>query len=59
MINELHGDNRLGFYYEGKLVTFGEELYSWDFEKLEVLLYDITGNDFRYNDEFEKTHFGK
>ncbi len=55
VINELHGDNRLGFDYEGKIVTFGEDIYTWDFEQLEVLLYDITGNDFRYDDEYEKT----
>lgn len=54
VINEMHGDNRLAFEYEGKLVTFGENVYSWDFEQLEVLLYDITGNDLRYDDEFEK-----
>jgi hypothetical protein len=28
---------------------------SREFAELEVLLYDITGNDFRYDDEFEKT----
>ena len=55
VINELHGDKRIGFDYEGKSITFGEDLYSWDFEELEVLLYDVTGNDFRYDDDFEKT----
>ena len=55
VINEMHGDNRLAFDYESKTVTFGENIYSWEFEELEILLYDVTGNDFRYNDEFEKT----
>lgn len=55
VINELHGDNRLTFDYNGKKISFGENVYSWDFDELEVLLYDITGNDFRYTDEFEKT----
>ena len=54
VISELHGDNRIGFDYEGKSITFGEDIYSWDFEELEILLYDITGNDFRYDDDFEK-----
>ena len=55
VINELHGDNRLAFDYNGRTIKFGENIYSWDYEQLEALLYDITGNDFRYNDEFEKT----
>jgi hypothetical protein len=55
VINEMHGDNRLAFDYNGKTITFGENLYTWDFEQLEVLLYDITGNDFRYTDDFKKT----
>lgn len=55
VINEMHGDARLAFDYNGRTVTFGENIYTWDFDELEVLLYDITGNDFRYDDEFEKT----
>ncbi len=51
----MHGDDRLAFGYNGKTITFGENIYSWDFEQLEILLYDITGNDFRYDDKFEKT----
>jgi len=57
VINDMHGDNRLAFDYEGKTITFGHNIYSWDFEVLEVMLYDITGNDFRYDDEFEETNF--
>lgn len=55
VINEMHGDNRLAFDWKGTTVIFGQDIYSWDFEALEVLLYDITGNDLRYEDEFEKT----
>lgn len=55
LINEMHGDNRLSFEYRGLTISFGENVYSWEFEKLEVLLYDITKNDFRYTDEFEKS----
>jgi hypothetical protein len=55
VINEMHGDNRLAFDYEIKTITFGENIYSWEFEELQILLYDVTGNDLRYTDEFEKT----
>lgn len=54
VINEMYGDNRLAFDWKGITVVFGQEVYSWEFETLEVLLYDISGNDLRYNDEFEK-----
>jgi|SRR5688572_1119969 len=59
VISEMHGDNRLAFDYESKTITFGENIYSWEFEELQILLYDITGNDFRYTDEFEKTFKSK
>jgi hypothetical protein len=55
VISEMHGDNRLAFDYETRTITFGENIYSWEFEELQILLYDVTGNDLRYNDEFEKT----
>ena len=35
LANELYGDDRLAFEYEGETVTFGENIYSWDFEKIE------------------------
>ena len=54
VIDEMHGDNRLGFDYDGKTITFGENIYSWDFEKIRILLYNITGKDFQFQDEFEK-----
>ncbi len=55
VINEMYGDNRLAFDYNGRTIKFGENIYSWDFDQLEVLLYDITGNDFRYIDDFEES----
>jgi len=57
VINDMHGDNRLSFDYQGQTITFGENVYTWDFDELEILLYDITGNDFRYSDDFEKKYF--
>jgi len=59
VINEMYGDNRVAFDYEGKTISFGENVYSWEFSELEVLLYDITGNDLRYTDGFEKTFHSK
>ncbi|MFT3823148.1 MAG: hypothetical protein QM731_04475 [Chitinophagaceae bacterium] len=45
VINELHGDNRLAFDYRGNTIKFGENIYSWELDELEVLLYDVTGRD--------------
>ncbi len=54
VINEMHGDNRIAFDYDGELISFGQDIYSWEFEELEILLYDITKRDFRYDAETEK-----
>lgn len=51
VINEMHGDNRIGFDYNGRAITFGENVYSWEFTELEILLYDVTGTDLRYDNE--------
>ncbi|TKK71686.1 hypothetical protein FC093_01285 [Ilyomonas limi] len=51
----MHGKNRIAFDYNGKQITFGNNIYSWDFSEPEVLLYEVTGNDFRYDNEFERT----
>ena len=55
VISEMHGDNRLAFDWKGIPVFFGQDVYSWEFEALEILLFNITGNDLRYNDEFERS----
>lgn len=57
VIQDLHSEGRAAFDYRGRQVRFGKSLASWDFNELEVLLYDITGNDFRYTDEYEKENF--
>ena len=57
MIQNLNEDGRISFEYEGKLVTFGKDVTSWEFEEMEILFYDVTGNDFRYTDDYEKQHF--
>lgn len=59
VINEMHGDNRLAFDYEDKIITFGENIYSWEFEELRILFYNVTGNDLRHSDEFEKNFNSK
>jgi hypothetical protein len=47
VINEMHGDNRLAFDYNGRTIKFGENMYTWDFEQIEGLLYEVTEKDFR------------
>lgn len=59
VIQDLFEDGRISFDYEGKQVKFGKDAASWEFEELEILLYDVTGNDLRYTDEYEKKHFNK
>jgi len=55
MINEMHGDNRVAFDYDGRTISFGENIYSWDFDELAIIMYDITGNDLRYEDAVENS----
>ena len=54
VINEMHGDNRLAFDYNGRTIKFGENIYSWDFEQLESIFFDTTGKKFEKNDVFGK-----
>ncbi len=56
VINEIYGDNRIGFEYENKTVTFGEHIYSWHFEEIQAIFKDILGSSFRYNDDFERDY---
>ncbi len=57
VIEDLHSEGRVSFVYYGRQVRFGKELFSWEFDELEVLLYDLTGNDFRYPDKYEEENF--
>lgn len=34
VINEMFGDNKIAFDYEGRTISFGKNLYSWDFEEM-------------------------
>lgn len=47
VINEMHGDNRISFKYGDKYITFGRDIYSWEFEALEIAIFDVSGNDLR------------
>lgn len=38
-------ENRLAFDYKGHTIKFGANIYSWDFDQLEVIFHDITGDD--------------
>jgi hypothetical protein len=46
VINEMFGDNRLSFDYNGRVVKFGKNVYSWDFDEILQLLrsYGYTSN---------------
>ena len=50
LANSVHQENRLAFDYQGRTIKFGENIYSYEFEDLEVVLYEITGNYFRPKD---------
>lgn len=52
VINEMHGDNRLAFDYDGKTVKFGKNVYSWDFDELLMVL-----KSYGYRPELEATEF--
>lgn len=54
VINEMHGDNRIAFSHEGKTITFGQNMYSWDLEELAAMLLDLTGRNFGYDAENEE-----
>jgi hypothetical protein len=38
VINEMHGDNRIAFDYNGMTIKFGKNIYSWDFDEILQLL---------------------
>ena len=44
-INALYGDNRIAFDYNRETISFGKELYSWDFEDLFITIYPISNNN--------------
>jgi len=57
VIADLVSEGKISFDYRGRQYRFGKELYSWDFDQLEILLFDLTGNDLRYTDNYEEKHF--
>jgi hypothetical protein len=38
LIRETYGDDRLAFDYGGKTITFGDNVYSWDFDEIAGIL---------------------
>ncbi|HXB93361.1 MAG TPA: hypothetical protein VNU72_13780 [Puia sp.] len=44
LINEMYGDNKLAFDYDGRTIRFGENVYSWEFEELEALIQAMRTN---------------
>jgi hypothetical protein len=57
VIQDLHSEGRASFIYNGRQVRFGKELASWEFNELEVLLYEASGNDLRYTDKYEQENY--
>lgn len=47
LANSVHQDNRLAFDYNGRTIKFGENIYSYEFDELEAILYEVTGIDLR------------
>lgn len=45
LIQEMHGDHRLAFDHDGTTVTFGEHIYSWEFDELAHLLAEFGYRD--------------
>ena len=39
VINNMHGENRLAFDYDGRTITFGDNIYSWEFDELSVIIF--------------------
>jgi hypothetical protein len=57
VIQDLHSEGRISFTYRGRPFRFGKDVASWEFSQLEVLVYELTGNDLRYTDKFEQENF--
>lgn len=49
VINVVHGDDRLAFDYNGTTISFGPNIYSWNFEEIQKILIEITGKDYANN----------
>lgn len=48
----MHGDNRIAFDYNSKTITFGENIYSWEFEEIQYSIFMVTVKDLRIGSEY-------
>ena len=39
VINDMHGENRLAFEYDGKTIKFGDNIFSWEFEEIKGIIF--------------------
>ena len=46
IINVIHSNDRLAFDYNSNAISFGQNIYSWDFEEIQKIMLEITGKDF-------------
>lgn len=42
LINEMHGEESIAFDYQGTTITFGNNLYLWEFETIEEALKEFS-----------------
>ncbi|MBO9203200.1 MULTISPECIES: hypothetical protein [Niastella] len=45
--NDLRTESKVAFDYKGRTIEIGENIYSWEFDELATIIYDITQYDFR------------
>lgn len=50
-INEMYGDYKISFNYDSKIVEFGDNLYSWDFEELVSIIKGVSGKNFNITED--------
>jgi len=53
VIRNVHGSKKLAFEYEGKTINFGEFAFSWDYEELADLIFEISKIQLIQNNTFE------
>lgn len=59
LANSVHQENRLAFDYKGSIIKFGENIFSYEHDELEAILYMITGKDLRHTESYESSFLSK
>jgi hypothetical protein len=53
-IQAINNDGRISFFYEGRNILFGKGITTWEAEEIGKVIYEITKNDIRFDDLYEK-----